>query len=74
MDVRNFGSKQDVLIASKRTKPTFYSQNPSLEEKDRLLRKYWSIPERQVETSVVLTDRKESIRNIGSSACFVLTA
>jgi N-acetylglutamate synthase-like GNAT family acetyltransferase len=24
------------------------------EEKDRLLRKYWSIPERQVETSVVL--------------------
>ena len=28
MDVRIFGSKQDVLIASKRTKPTFYSQNP----------------------------------------------
>ena len=28
MDVRNFESKQDVLIASKRTKPTFYSQNP----------------------------------------------
>lgn len=27
------------------------------EEKDRLLRKYWSIPERQVETSVVLADR-----------------
>ena len=26
----------------------------SKEEKDRLLRKYWSIPERQVETSVVL--------------------
>lgn len=25
-------------------------------EKDRLLRKYWSIPERQVETSVVLAD------------------
>ena len=24
------------------------------EEKDRLLKKYWSIPERQVETSVVL--------------------
>jgi N-acetylglutamate synthase-like GNAT family acetyltransferase len=27
-------------------------------EKDRLLRKYWSIPERQVETSVVLADMK----------------
>ena len=25
-------------------------------EKDRLLKKYWSIPERQVETSVVLAD------------------
>jgi len=24
----------------------------------RLLRKYWSIPERQVETSVVLADRR----------------
>ncbi|RLD98565.1 MAG: GNAT family N-acetyltransferase [Aquificota bacterium] len=30
----------------------------SPEEKDRLLRKYWSIPDRQVETSVVLADRK----------------
>jgi GNAT superfamily N-acetyltransferase len=29
----------------------------SPEEKDRLLKKYWSIPERQVETSVVLADR-----------------
>ena len=29
----------------------------SPEEKDRLLRQYWSIPERQVETSVVLTNR-----------------
>ena len=28
------------------------------ETKDRLLRKYWSIPERQVETSVVLADHK----------------
>ena len=27
-------------------------------EKERLLRKYWSIPERQVETSVVLADAK----------------
>jgi len=30
----------------------------SPEEKSRLLREYWSIPERQVETSVVLADRK----------------
>ena len=27
-------------------------------EKERLLRTYWSIPERQVETSVVLADRR----------------
>jgi N-acetylglutamate synthase-like GNAT family acetyltransferase len=30
----------------------------SAEEKDRLLKKYWRIPERQVETSVVLADAK----------------
>jgi hypothetical protein len=30
----------------------------SAEEKDRLLKKYWSIPERQVETSVVLADAR----------------
>jgi GNAT superfamily N-acetyltransferase len=30
----------------------------SSQEKDRLLRRYWSIPERQVETSVVLADQK----------------
>jgi len=29
----------------------------SSKEKDRLLRNYWSIPERQIETSVVLADR-----------------
>jgi len=27
-------------------------------EKDRLLKTYWSIPERQIETSMVLTDKK----------------
>ncbi len=35
------------------------------EEKDRLLRKYWSIPERQTETSVVLADvrwREQKVR------------
>jgi len=31
------------------------------EEKDRLLRKYWSIPERQTETSVVLADRSAEL-------------
>lgn len=39
---------------------SFYQQNGyrlvSETEKNRLLRKYWSIPERQVETSVVLAD------------------
>jgi N-acetylglutamate synthase-like GNAT family acetyltransferase len=30
----------------------------SAEEKNRLLRKYWCIPERQIETSVVLVERK----------------
>ncbi|MGO9108109.1 MAG: N-acetyltransferase family protein [Thermoguttaceae bacterium] len=28
------------------------------EEKDRLLKKYWSIPERQIETSVVLAEER----------------
>jgi N-acetylglutamate synthase-like GNAT family acetyltransferase len=32
----------------------------SAEEKNRLLRKYWHIPERQVETSVVLVGKKWS--------------
>jgi GNAT superfamily N-acetyltransferase len=27
-------------------------------EKDRLLKKYWTVPERQIETSVVLADQK----------------
>lgn len=30
----------------------------SEEEKDRLLRRYWSIPDRQIETSVVLADQR----------------
>jgi N-acetylglutamate synthase-like GNAT family acetyltransferase len=28
------------------------------EQKDRLLKRYWTIPERQIETSVVLADRR----------------
>jgi Acetyltransferase (GNAT) family. len=31
----------------------------SPEEKNRLLTKYWNIPERQIETSVVLTNAKK---------------
>jgi GNAT superfamily N-acetyltransferase len=38
----------------------FYEKNGfamvGTEEKDRLLKKYWSIPQRQIETSVVLAD------------------
>jgi GNAT superfamily N-acetyltransferase len=34
-------------------------------EKDRLLRSYWSIPARQVETSVVLADRRWMERHQG---------
>jgi N-acetylglutamate synthase-like GNAT family acetyltransferase len=33
-------------------------QMVSAQEKDWLLKKYWAIPERQIETSVVLADRK----------------
>jgi len=40
---------------------SFYKKNGyalvSEEEKNRLLRKYWSIPERQVETSIVLANQ-----------------
>jgi N-acetylglutamate synthase-like GNAT family acetyltransferase len=41
---------------------SFYQKNGyqlvTSEEKNRLLKQYWSIPERQVETSVVLADQK----------------
>jgi N-acetylglutamate synthase-like GNAT family acetyltransferase len=33
----------------------------SHEEKERLLRKYWKIPDRQVETSVVLREEREGL-------------
>ena len=40
----------------------FYERNGfrlvSTEEKNRLLKRYWSIPDRQVETSVVLADQR----------------
>lgn len=44
----------------------FYEKNRfrrvTPEEKDRLLRSYWSIPERQIETSVVLVDPRWDAR------------
>lgn len=48
----------------------FYEQHGfrvvSLAEKERLLRKYWRIPDRQIETSVVLADPKRPAK--GSAA------
>jgi N-acetylglutamate synthase-like GNAT family acetyltransferase len=48
----------------------FYRRNGftvvSDSEKDRLLRRYWSIPERQIETSVVLADEQWMARQAGS--------
>jgi GNAT superfamily N-acetyltransferase len=38
----------------------------SAEEKNFLLKKYWSIPERQIETSVVLADQKWSAHRRGN--------
>ena len=38
------------------------------EEKDRLLKKYWAIPDRQVETSVVLVDERYKKREALSGA------
>jgi GNAT superfamily N-acetyltransferase len=35
------------------------------EEKDKLLKKYWTVPERQIETSVVLVDQKWRGPNTG---------
>ena len=47
----------------------FYVRNGftvvSRDEKERLLRKYWSIPDRQIETSVVLADRRWVARRGG---------
>ena len=44
---------------------TFYQKHGfeivSLEEKNRLLRRYWSIPDRQIETSVVLAESKKTL-------------
>jgi N-acetylglutamate synthase-like GNAT family acetyltransferase len=43
----------------------FYEKNGyrlvSTDEKNHLLKKYWNIPERQIETSVVLAEAKNKI-------------
>jgi N-acetylglutamate synthase-like GNAT family acetyltransferase len=48
----------------------FYRRNGftmvSADDKDRLLRKYWSIPARQIETSVVLADRRWTDKELPS--------
>jgi N-acetylglutamate synthase-like GNAT family acetyltransferase len=48
----------------------FYQRNGftmvSGDDKDRLLRKYWSIPARQIETSVVLADRRWTDNELAS--------
>jgi len=36
----------------------FGFQKVGIQEKNRLLQQYWTVPERQIETSVVLADRK----------------
>jgi len=41
-------------------------QMVSTTEKDRLLKQYWTIPERQVETSVVLADAKWRQLSVGA--------
>jgi len=59
------GSKKPILIGTWKDAHwaiSFYEKHGfnlvSEEEKDTLLRKYWDIPTRQVETSVVLADTK----------------
>ncbi len=58
------GTWKDTSWAISFYKKNGYTIVPE-EEKNRLLRKYWSIPKRQVETSVVLANQKwaEAQRN-----------
>ncbi|NIP80453.1 MAG: GNAT family N-acetyltransferase, partial [Gemmatimonadetes bacterium] len=59
------GTRTPVLIgtwAAARWAIAFYERHGfrvvDEETKDRLLRRYWSIPDRQIETSVVLADER----------------
>ncbi len=58
-------TEEPILVGTWKTASwaiSFYEKNGytlvSDKEKNRLLRKYWSIPERQIETSVVLANKK----------------
>jgi hypothetical protein len=46
----------------------------SREEKDRLLKQYWTVPERQIETSVVLADPKCRQSQLGGGMDAVIPA
>jgi N-acetylglutamate synthase-like GNAT family acetyltransferase len=68
-------TEKPILVGTWKTASwavSFYQKNGyhlvSDEEKDRLLRKYWSIPERQIETSVVLSNHFIFKRNSGKGA------
>jgi N-acetylglutamate synthase-like GNAT family acetyltransferase len=59
------GSKKPILVGTWKAADwaiRFYEKHGfslvSEEDKNRLLKKYWAIPDRQVETSVVLVDEK----------------
>jgi hypothetical protein len=45
---------------------TGWFQKVSIKEEQRLLKTYWTVPERQIETSVVLAD--STLRQIGNQA------
>jgi N-acetylglutamate synthase-like GNAT family acetyltransferase len=58
-------SKKPILIGTWKAASwavSFYQKHgfslTTEEEKDNLLKKYWNIPERQIETSVVLVDNE----------------
>ena len=64
VDYAKMGMCENIVLSSgfnREDAHKFYEKNGfrlvSKEEKDQLLRKYWSIPLRQIETSVVLADR-----------------
>ena len=66
------GSTKPILIGTwkaARWAISFYEKHGFClvdeKEKDRLLKRYWAIPDRQVETSVVLVDEKYKKRNVG---------
>ena len=51
------GTWADAVWATRFYQNNGFALIEPIKEKDRLLRKYWKIPERQVETSIVLSDQ-----------------